>query len=148
MGSCFSGYHNDPFLVRFSLLYFYVIYFISRSILMLPVILMLLVKRHPIYSTDSIENTIWILGSSSARSFNWFQQNAMKANPNKCHLFLSINQNKWANINSNASHNSSSNKLLEPPLVQIWSLIFMKIIYVKKLVRNYMLLQELRLSWM
>ena len=35
--SCFLEYDKDPFLVRFSLLYFYVIYFILRSILILLV---------------------------------------------------------------------------------------------------------------
>ena len=36
----------------------------------------------------------------------------MKANPNKCHLLLSTNQNKLVNINSNANHKSSSENLL------------------------------------
>ena len=36
------------------------------------------------------------------------QQNTMKANPDKCHLMLSKNQNKLANINCNAINNSSS----------------------------------------
>ena len=36
----------------------------------------------------------------------------MKANPNKCHLLLSTNQNKLVNLNTNANHKSSSEKLL------------------------------------
>ena len=36
----------------------------------------------------------------------------MKTNPNKCYLLLSTNQNKLDNINSNANHNCSSEKLL------------------------------------
>ena len=36
----------------------------------------------------------------------------MKANPDKCHLLLSTNQNKLTKINSNVIHNSSSEKLL------------------------------------
>ena len=36
----------------------------------------------------------------------------MKANPDKCHLLLSTNQNNLTNINSSAIHNSSSEKLL------------------------------------
>ena len=51
--SCFSEYHKDPFLVRFSLLYFNVIYFILMSILMLlgmlmttpHIVLILMLKR-------------------------------------------------------------------------------------------------------
>ena len=36
----------------------------------------------------------------------------MKTNPGRHHLLLSINQNKLANINSNAIHKNSSEKLL------------------------------------
>ena len=36
----------------------------------------------------------------------------MKVNPNKCNLLLSINQNKLANINSNAIQSSTSEKLI------------------------------------
>ena len=65
------------------------------------------------YSADSnTESMISNLESSSARLFNWFHQNAMTANPDKCHLLLSTNQNKFTNINSNAIFNSSSEKLL------------------------------------
>ena len=91
-------YHKDPFLVRFPL----------RSILMLLVMLM----TTPHCADSNIENTISSLISSSARLFNWFQQNAMKPNLDKCLLLLSTNQNKLANTNSNAIHKSSSGKLL------------------------------------
>ena len=65
------------------------------------------------YSADSnIENTVSSLESSSARLFNWFSQNAMKANPGKCHLLLSTIQNKCTNTNNNAILSSSSEKLL------------------------------------
>ena len=65
------------------------------------------------YTADSnIENTISSPQSSSARLSNWFQQNAMEANPDKCNLLLSTNQNKLADINSNAIHNSPSEKSL------------------------------------
>ena len=43
-----------------------------------------------------------ILESSSARLFNWFQQIAIKANPDKCHLLLSTS--KLANINSHFNY--------------------------------------------
>ena len=39
-------------------------------------------------------------------------KNAMKAKPNKCYLLLSINQDKLADINCNAIHNTSYEKLL------------------------------------
>ena len=103
-----SEYHKDSFLVRFSLLYFYVIYFILRSILIL-----LVMPMTTAHCADSdIDKTISSPESCSARLFNWFQQNVMKANPDKCHLLLSTNQNKLTNINSNANYNSSSKKLL------------------------------------
>ena len=38
--SCFSEYQKDPFLARFSLSYFCVVYLILRSIFMLLVMLM------------------------------------------------------------------------------------------------------------
>ena len=60
----------------------------------------------------NIENTVLSLESFSARLFNWSQQKA-KVNPDKCNLLLSLNQNKLANINDNATHNSYSEKLLE-----------------------------------
>ena len=40
-----NGYHKDPFLVRVSLFYSYVTYFILRSILMLLVMLMTTPRR-------------------------------------------------------------------------------------------------------
>ena len=40
----------------------------------------------------------------------------MKANPNQLYLLLSTNQNKSADINRNAIHNSSSEKLLGIPI--------------------------------
>ena len=61
---------------------------------------------------SDIDKTISSPESCSARLFNWFQQNVMKANPDECHLLLSTNQNKLTNINSNANYNSSSKKLL------------------------------------
>ena len=70
------------------------------------------VNQNTLYSAYSnIENTISSL-ESSAQLINSFQQNAMKANPDKCHLLFSTNQNKLGNINSSAIHNSSSEKLL------------------------------------
>ena len=74
----------------------------------------------PCSADSSIDNTIVSLISYSAWLFNWFQQNAMKANPNKCHLLLSTNQNKLVNLNSNANHKSSSEKLLGITIVLYW----------------------------
>ena len=68
------------------------------------------------YGPDSnINKTISSLESSSARLFNWFQQNAVESNPDKCHLLLNTNQNKLANINTIA-HNTSSEKSLGSPI--------------------------------
>ena len=68
-------------------------------------------QNTPYSAYSNIENTISSL-ESSAQLINWFQQNAMKANPDKCHLLFSTNQNKLGNINGSAIHNSSSEKLL------------------------------------
>ena len=44
--------------------------------------------------------------------FEWFENNGMKANPDKCHLLLSKNENFDANVNENRIYNSKFEKLL------------------------------------
>ena len=44
--------------------------------------------------------------------FEWFENNGMKANPDKCHLLLSKNGNFEANINKNIISNTKFEKFL------------------------------------
>ena len=52
------------------------------------------------------------LEKSSKSVFEWFENNGMQANPDKCHLPLSKNENFEANINENGISNTRFEKLL------------------------------------
>ena len=109
--SCYSGYHQHQFLVSATL--FYTIFLCDLFYFEEYIDVASYADDNTPYSTDSnVENTISRLESSSARLFNQFQQNPMKANLDKCCLLLSVNQNKLTNINRNAIHNSAPEKLL------------------------------------
>ena len=58
------------------------------------------------------EESISQLEKSSKSIFEWFENNGMKANPDKCHLLLSKNENFEANINENRISNTRFEKLL------------------------------------
>ena len=51
------------------------------------------------------------LEKSSKSIFEWFENNGMKANPDKCHLLLSKNENFEANIDKNRISNTRFEKL-------------------------------------
>ena len=48
---------------------------------------------------ETPEEVISQLEKSSISIFEWLENNIMKANPDKCHLLLSINGNFEVNIN-------------------------------------------------
>ena len=58
------------------------------------------------------EEVISQLEKSSKSIFEWFENNGLKGNPDKCHLFLSKNDNFEANINENRISNTRFEKLL------------------------------------
>ena len=58
------------------------------------------------------EEVISQLEKSSKFIFEWFENNGMKANPDKCHLLLSKNEHFEANINENRISNTRFEKLL------------------------------------
>ena len=58
------------------------------------------------------EEVISQLEKSSKSIFEWFENNGMKANPGKCHLLLSKNENFEANVNENRISNTRFEKLL------------------------------------
>ena len=58
------------------------------------------------------EEVISQLEKSSKSIFEWFENNGLKGNPDKCHLLLSKNDNFEANINENRISNTRFEKLL------------------------------------
>ena len=57
------------------------------------------------------EEVISQLEKSSKSIFEWFENNGLKGNPDKCHLLLSKNDNFEANINENRISNTRFEKL-------------------------------------
>ena len=53
------------------------------------------------------------LESSTHDLFRWFKENHMKANPDKCHLFLAANLLTCVNINGFQRSNTNEEKLLD-----------------------------------
>ena len=58
------------------------------------------------------EEVISQLEKSSKSIFEWFENNGMQANPDKCDLLLSNNENFETNINENRISNTRFEKLL------------------------------------
>ena len=61
---------------------------------------------------ECIKSVIKKIESSSIKIFDWFSNNAMKGNPEKCHLILSNSEQTTGNINSVIIENSLCTKLL------------------------------------
>ena len=59
------------------------------------------------------EEAISQLEKSSKSIFEWFENNRLKSNPNKCHLLLSKNDSFEANINENRISNTRFEELLD-----------------------------------
>ena len=66
----------------------------------------------PYCASHYIQTTINTLHDSSAKLFDWFSKNTMKANVDKCHLLLSENTKHVACINHIQIENNTSEKLL------------------------------------
>ena len=103
-------YHRGLYWDRFCFIYFYVIcfFFIYNDI---------------DFASYAENNTAYCIGKtpqevirqlekSSKSIFEWFENNGLKGNPNKCHLLLSKNDNFEANINENRISNTRFEKLL------------------------------------
>ena len=82
-------YHKGLFWDRFCLIYFYDMFIFCNDI------------NFASYADDNTsycigktpEEVISQLEKSSKSIFEWFENNVMKANPDKCHLLLSKNEN-------------------------------------------------------
>ena len=66
----------------------------------------------PYVTGESIEQVISSLEKSTTELFQWFKDNGMKANANKCHLLLSNNETSSIEIEGTKIVNSESEKLL------------------------------------
>ena len=66
----------------------------------------------PYCASHDIQTTINTLQDSSAKLFDWFSKNSMKANADKCHILLSENIKHVACINHIQTENNTSEKLL------------------------------------
>lgn len=67
----------------------------------------------PYAKGETIESVTKQLESISVKLFRWFGINGMKANPNKCHILLSSNENHTTKIANIDILNSKSEKLLD-----------------------------------
>ena len=63
-------------------------------------------------SSDSIEDVIRILENDSMKLFNWFSDNMMKANKDKCHLIVSSNEHVSMKLDNIEIENSNCERLL------------------------------------
>ena len=66
----------------------------------------------PYVSGENLDEVISLLEEKSRDLFRWFELNQMKANPEKCHLLLSTDENLQININNVKIGNSHCEKLL------------------------------------
>ena len=65
------------------------------------------------YNFDfSLDNVISNLEKRTNSLLNWFRENNMKANPDKCHPFVSSNESCTAKIQDFSIENSTEEKLL------------------------------------
>ena len=66
----------------------------------------------PYVTGYSIEDIINSLENDSIKSFNWFVENQIKENKDKCHLLISGNENITINVDGNIIEKSICEKLL------------------------------------
>ena len=65
------------------------------------------------YALDSkLENIIKLFEENADKRFDWFSNNYLKANPNKCHLLVNTTGNIRISVRNETIRNSSNEKLL------------------------------------
>ena len=65
------------------------------------------------YALDSkLENIVKLLEENADKLFDWFSNNYLKANPDKCHLLVSTTGNIRISVRNETISNSSNQKLL------------------------------------
>ena len=99
----------------------------------------------PFASETTPENVVSSLESCSAILFEWFPNNQIKANPEKCHLLMNVNWPANMKINEHTiSAVIAKNCLVIKSIVNSNLTIILKQL-LKKPVRRYMFWLELRL---
>ena len=96
----------------------------------------------------NLDNVISNLEKSTNSLLNWFRENHMKANADKCHLLVSSDERCTAKIEDFSIKNSTEEKLLGVKFD--FNLFFLRVIsplLVKRRARNYTLLQEHHITW-
>ena len=100
------------------------------------------------YNFDfNLYNVISNLEKSTNSLLNWFRENHMKANADKCHLLVSSDENCTAKIEDFNIKNSTEEKLLGVKFDFNLSLKFISPLFAKREARNYKLLQEYHTTW-
>ena len=66
----------------------------------------------PFFVGNDLDEVIFNLQNASITLFQWFKDNQMKANPDKCHFLCSSNSNKSIMIENEEICNSYCEKLL------------------------------------
>ena len=66
----------------------------------------------PLVSGDRLDNVLESLEKTSSKLFDWFSNNQMKANPDKCHLLTSATASIAIKIKDNEIRNREKEKLL------------------------------------
>ena len=101
------------------------------------------------YNFDfNLDNIISGLEKPTNSLLNWFRENHMKANADKCHLLVSSDKVCTAKIEDFSIKNSTEEKLLGVKFD--FNLFFLRVIsplLVKGRARNYTLLQEHHITW-
>ena len=69
-------------------------------------------KNTPYISGRNADNVIKYLTQASLSLFKWFEHNRLKSNVEKCHFFVSTDQEVSLNVNNLIMKNSKCNKLL------------------------------------
>ena len=65
----------------------------------------------PFVSGDRLDDVLVLLENASLKLFDWFSDNQMKANPDKCHLLTSSTDSIAIKVKDNEILNSESEKL-------------------------------------
>ena len=94
----------------------------------------------------NLDNVISNLEKSTNSLLNWFRENHMKANADKCHLLVSSDESCTAKIEDFSIKNSTKEKLLG---VKFESNLSFKshVTSLCQKARNYTLLQENHITW-
>ena len=66
----------------------------------------------PFASGDRLDDVLDSLENASLKLFDWFSNNQIRANSDKCHLLTSVTASKAINIKDNEILNSENEKLL------------------------------------